>query len=591
MLQNALRWLRARPVGQLREKPEELLYGFEERPPLNILLVIGFQHTLLVMMLLIYAVVAARSTGMDAAGTMTFATSTLFVLGISAILMGLRTRLTPGVPLINIPSPVQLATYIATVSLYGLGAAMGAIIVSNVLLIFLVPYLPRLRAFFPPEVIGVIVLMLGIELISGGVSRSVGLSSGTEVSLDALLVALGTLAGIIVASVWGSTRLRIMAVLLGAVIGVLLSGFLGFIDSDSLATISGQAFFAVPLVGLDLPMPEFVPMAILPYLLVELMGAMEQMASSLTIDKISNRKWRRADMFLVSRSALTIFVSNILHGAAGLTSCCSSSANIGLAHASGVMSRHVAFVAGIMMMLIAFLPVIAGLVVLTPEPVVGGILVYTAAFMIVAGMELILSRMLDMKRSFTVGLSIVIGSSLLILPNLAEDAPEWSRTILESGLIVGSLCAVGLNILFRIGIKKTARTELESDHPGAEISEFLEHHGKVWGAREEVIRRAGLAVGEVIEILRDAQAVKGPVTLTVHFDEVDVVCSLSYQGQMLTLNQGGQVDLDALLEDEDDTALEASMMQVSSTMITRLADRVRAFERGGTARVVLHFEH
>ncbi|MFC4352475.1 uracil-xanthine permease family protein [Fodinicurvata halophila] len=586
-----LKWVLTPPPEPERVQPEEVIYRLKDRPPVKVLLAVAGQHSLLVLMLMVYALLAAAALGLGYAETISYVSSSLLILGIGTVLQGLRSRFTPGVPLVSILSPVPLATYVTIVSLHGLGAAMGAVIAANLILMLLVPYLPRLRAYFPPEVIGVVILLLGMELVSSGVSRSVGLNEGTGVSGAQALVAIGTLVGIIAASVWGSMRFRIMAVLIGTVIGSLLSLWLGLFDFQALERLEGQPLLALPWQNISLPMPEFVPMAILPYLIVELFGAMDQVAVSLTIDKLNHKKWRRADMNLVSRSVMTNCFQNMLLGAAGLISGGASSAHVGLAHASGVMSRYVSLMTGAIMMLLAFIPAIATLVVLTPEPVVGGILVYTAAFLIVSGMQLIFSRMLDMKRSFTVGLSIVVGLSLLILPRITEQAPEWSETIVGSALMVGSLCAIGLNLLFRIGIKKTASRELENDHPGAEIAEFLEHHGKIWGAREEVIRRAGLAIGEAMETLQGAELIEGPVTLTVRFDEVDVVCALSYEGRKLDLGQGGQVDLDALLEDEDDSALDAGMMQVSSMMITRLADRVRAFERKGRANLVLQFEH
>lgn len=574
-----------------RVAPEEVIYRLNDRPPGKVLLAVAAQHSLLVLMLMVYALLAAAALDLGYAQTISYVSSSLLVLGVGTLLQGLRSRFTPGVPLVSILSPVPIATYVTVVSLYGLGAAMGAIIAANLILMLLVPFLPRLRAYFPPEVIGVVILLLGMELVSSGVSRSVGLEGGTGVSGAQALVAIGTLVGIIVASVWGSMRLRIMAVLIGTVIGSLLSLWLGLFDFQALGRLEDQSLLALPWQNISLPLPEFVPMAILSILVVELFGVMDQLAVSLTIDKLNNKKWRRADMNLVSRSVITNCFQNMLLGFAGLVSGGASSAHVGLAHASGVMSRYVSVVTGCIMMLLACFPAIATLVVLTPEPVVGGILVYTAAFLIVSGMQLILSRMLDMKRSFTVGLSVVAGLSLLILPRITDQAPEWSETIVGSALMVGSLCAIGLNLLFRIGIKKTASLELGKDHSGAEITEFLEHHGKIWGAREEVIRRAGLAIGEAVETLQGAALIDGPVTLTVRFDEVDVVCALSYEGRKLKLAQGRQLDLEALLEDDDDTALEAGMMQVSSTMIMRLADRVRAFERRGRANLVLQFEH
>lgn len=591
MLFNAVKWLLIRREEAPREKPEEVIYGLDECPPTQALVAVVLQHTLLVLMFMVYAILAARSFGYDDPETIAYVSGCLLALGLGTILQGLRTRFTPGVPLINIPNPVPIATYVAIIALYGPGAAIGAIIAANVLLILLVPFLPRLRAYLPPEVIGVVVFMLGLELVASGVPRSVGLDDGSDFSSNATLVSLATLGGILVASVWGSLRVRILAVFIGTTAGVVLALVLGVFDMSALKSLGSQPLIAMPLSGLEVPFPEFVPMAIIALLVVELFGAMDQMAVGLTIDKLNDRKWRRADMPLVSRTVIANCTQNILLGAGGMLSGGSSSANIGLAHASGIMSRHVAIATGAVMMVLAFLPAAASLVVLAPEPVIGGILVYTASFMIVAGMELILSRMINMKRTFTVGLSIVIGSSLLIVPRITEQAPEWSQTIVGSALMVGSLCAVALNMLFRIGVKKTASLELSSDHRAAEISDFLEHQGKAWGARREVILRAGLAIGEAMEILEEADAIKGPVTLTVRFDEVDVICSLSYEGWKPNLGNREKVDLEALLEDDDEEALEASMMQVSTIMITRLADRVRAFERKGRANLVLQFEH
>ncbi|MGM0561723.1 MAG: solute carrier family 23 protein [Pseudomonadota bacterium] len=591
MLFNAVKWLLVRPQDYRREKPEEVIYGLDERPPAQALAAVVFQHCLLVLMFMVYAILAAEARGFDNRETISYVSGCLLVLGLGTVLQGLRSRFTPGVPLINIPSPVPIATYAAIIALYGPGAAIGAVMVANLLLVFLVPFLPRLRAYFPPEVIGVVVFMLGLELVSSGVPRSVGLTGGAHFSSDAALIAIATLGGILVASVWGNMRIRILAVLIGTVAGGGLAVALGIFDPSVIDSMSELPLLAMPLSGISIPLPEFVPMAILVYLIVELFEVMDQMAVGLTIDKLNDRNWRRADMPLVSRSVIANCLQNILLGAGGMLSGGSSGANIGLAHASGIMSRHVAIATGCALMVLAFLPAVASLVVLVPEPVVGGILVYSASFMIVAGMELILSRMINMKRTFTVGLSIVVGSSMLIVPRITEQAPEWSHTIVGSALMVGSLCAVALNMLFRIGMKKTASLELSSGHPAAEISDFLEHQGKVWGARREVILRAGMAIGEAMEILEDADLIHGPVTLTVRFDEVDVVCALSYEGRKLNLGQGEQVDLEALLEDDDDSALDAGMMQVSTMMIRRLADRVRSFERKGRANLVLQFEH
>jgi xanthine/uracil permease len=585
-----LHWLVNVPPPPKRVKPEEILYGLDERPPLGTLVGISAQHVLLALMLSLYGVLAARNLGLDAAGTARYCAASMFWIGLGSALYGFRTRLTPGIPFVNIPSPVALGTYVAVTGLYGPGAAIGAFVFANLVLFLGAAYLPRLRAYFPAEVTGVAVLMLGVSLIPEAVGASFGVAEGRPVSAAAFAAAVATLAGIIWASVWGRPRVRIMAVLIGTVAGILVATFLGVLDLKGLERLGELPPFALPSSGRELGWPTLVPAAILPVLLVESISAMDQLASALTLDKLNDAKWRRADMPMVGRAVRTLALGNVLLAANGLLTSGSSSANLGLAYASGVMSRQIAFIAGGMMMIMAFIPAASGMIVLTPEPVVGAILIYTSAFMIVAGMDLILSRMLNNKRSFTVGISIVAGVTVYALPALVGEAPDWSRSIVASGLSVAAIAAILLNLVFRIGVHQTASTPIDSHEGGAEVADFLEHWGKAWGARREVIVRAGLAVGEAMEILDQSGTFEGRAELIVRFDEVDLVCTLRYPGEPLQLG-GGDVDVAAML-DADDDEIERGMRQVSALMVTRLADRVRtAIGRDGKAELTLQFEH
>ena len=56
------------------------------------------------------------------------------------------------------------------------------------------------------------------------------------------------------------------------------------------------------------------------------------------------------------------------------------------------------------MILLAFLPKLAAVFAVMPDPVMGAILVYVACYMILAGIQVITSRMLDARRIFVVGI-------------------------------------------------------------------------------------------------------------------------------------------------------------------------------------------
>lgn len=579
------------PPRGARHKPEEIVYGLDDRPPLASLVVVGLQHAALSLMLGIYAVIAGQNIGLGSAETAHYVASCFFVLGIGTLLQALRTRLTPGIPLVFMPNPVTLGSYTVVTVQFGVGAAMGAIIVSNIAIMVLARFLPRMRPIFPPEVIGVVVLMLGLSMVTGGVGRGTGLSAGELVSPGAIVAAGVTIACIVALSVWGNAQLRTMAVLIGTIAGVIAAFLAGATDLHAFSGVTELPVFGIPIIGSPLPWPTLVPAAIAAIFLTELLSAMDQFACALTVDKLNDARWRRADMAMVSRSVTASAFANILHGMAGLLTSGTSSANIGLAHSSGIMSRHVGFVAGAALCLVGFLPVVSGFIAFTPAPVIGGILIYTASFLIVAGMDLILSRLLNTQRTFVVGLSIVLGTSVMVLPQLVEQAPEWSHTIVESGLTVGSIAAIALNALFRIGIRQSAQTSLDTAEPGRTAADFLEHHGKQWGARKDVVMRAGIAVGEALEAMTQTGLVDGPITLFAGFDEFNLTCHLVYAGRPLPVQAGAAVNAQALLDEDDDAALDLAMLQLSSVLVTRLADKVQSNERNGQAELRLSFDH
>jgi xanthine/uracil permease len=578
-------WLESafpRPVATRRKRPDDFVHSTDEVPPLPVLLGMGLQHGLLALIFALYAVICAQSMGFDTTRTAAFVSATVLVMGLGTMLQSLPTRFGSGLLLVSIPGPGRLPIHVGIAAYYGLGAVMGATLVAGVATIAMARVIPRLRPVFPPEVIGVVVLMLGITLVTGAVTRSVGFSADSgEISGPALLAAVATVACMVGIAIWGSAVWRRVAMVLGAVAGTAVTALTGTLPLPSLDV----PLVAMPGLGLDLPAPEFhlVPIAVI--LLSQLITMMDQFASTLSLDRMTDADWRRADMPMVARSITGLGVTQILHGLLGTLAGGSSSANIGLVHASGIAARRVGLVAGAFLAVAAFFPPVAALLALTPPAVVGGILLYTAAYMITAGMDLIMSRMMNARRSFTVGLSIVLGTAVMLVPRLSQGAPEWSRIVVSSGLTVASLAAVGLNAMFRIGVRRLQRRRLTQGNEGEDAQDALDFCGKLWGVRPDAVLRAGHAVGEAVEALR-ASGVEGAIVLTTSFDEFTLVNTLSYQGKAFRLEPQAAPDLAAIL-DADDDAMDDAMRQLSTHLIRKLADRVRATQKGDTAELTL----
>ena len=69
-----------------------------------------------------------------------------------------------------------------------------------------------------------------------------------------------------------------------------------------------------------------------------------------------------------------------------------------------------------------------------PDPVMGAILVYVACYMILAGIQVITSRMLDARRIFVVGIALIFGLSVDMVPGLYRDVPNQIQPLFSSSL-------------------------------------------------------------------------------------------------------------------------------------------------------------
>ena len=93
---------------------------------------------------------------------------------------------------------------------------------------------------------------------------------------------------------------------------------------------------------------------------------------------------------------------------------------------------------------------------------VGGLL-YIASFLIASGIQLIMTRMMDSRRTFIVGLSFLAGISVEILPDLYQNLSTWINPIFSSSLTLATITAFTLNLIFRIGVSQKAYKELSSE--------------------------------------------------------------------------------------------------------------------------------
>jgi NCS2 family nucleobase:cation symporter-2 len=442
----------------------------------------------------------------------------------------------------------------------------------------------RLRALFPPEVTGLVVSMVGIELIALAAPRFLGVTGpGSSHNLRAVAVALFTLAAMIGPTVWGEGMLRLYPVLSGLVVGYLSAYTVGLLTWPQLS-----AMLAAPVINLPArAQPGWAfSFAVLPaFLIASLASTLKAVGDLSLCQKINDAEWKRTDMKSVSGGVLAGSIGTIGAGLLGGAGQSTFSSNVGLAIATKATSRHVALPCGIILILLAFCPKLAAVFAVMPQPVMGAILVYVACFMIVAGVQVMTSRMLDARKTFVVGIALIFGLSVKMVPGLYADVPEALSSLFSSSLSLSTVLVVVLNLLLRIGIRTRVALELEPRADSAEkIFAFMQVQGGAWGARKEVIDRATYAMNEFMEAAGTLDLARSKIGAEVSFDEFNLDVDLRYDGVLMEFPQQRPTQAD-LLSDETGVA------KLAGFLIRNYVDRIKSDWADGRCRVQFHFDH
>jgi xanthine permease XanP len=569
----------------MAKKPANLIYSVDEKPPLSTLLLLGLQHVSVLSVGWIFVVVIVTGIGGTSEQAESVIQISMIVSGIATILQA-RTKGPVGSGYLCPMScgPAYIAASISAGKVGGLPLVFGSVIVSGVFEALLSRVMQRLRALFPPEVTGLVVSMVGIELIVLAAPRFLGFTgAGSSRNLLAIAVALLTLAAMVGPTVWSEGMLRLYPVLLGLVVGYLSAYAVGLLTWPQLNVV-----LAAPLINLPTRAQSgwAFSLAMLPAFLIASLASTLKTVGDLTLcQKINDAEWKRTDMKSVSGGVLAGSICTIGAGLLGGAGQSTFSSNVGLAIATKATSRHVALPCGIILILLAFCPKLSAVFTVMPQPVMGAILVYVACFMILAGVQVMTSRMLDARKIFVVGISLIFGLSVRMVPGLYADVPDALSSLFSSSLSLATVLVVVLNVLLRIGIRTRVALQLDPRADSAEkIFTFMQVQGGTWGARKEVIDRATYAMNEFMEAAGTLDLARGKIAAEVSFDEFNLDVNLRYDGVLMEFPQERPTQVD-LLSDETGVA------KLAGFLIRNYVDRIKSDCVDGRCRVQFHFDH
>ena len=566
------------------KKPVALVYGTADQPPLAITALVGLQHAGVNAIFLLIPLLVCREGGLSPAQIVdVLSVAMLLQAAVTAVQAYPIGPIGAGLFCPAIYTAAYLGPSLAALKLGGLSLVFGMTVFAGVLQCALARLLPYLRALFPPEVAGLIIVLIGFTNGTIGVRYLLGVGDsrgviGTDLAIG--FVALGVMVAL---NVWTKGPPRVFCGMIGLGLGYVTAAALGRVGSDDLHALASAPILHLPTVahvGWTFDGALSITFAV-----AALSTTTKAMGIVTSYQKLNDATWTRPDMRSVGGGVLADGLGTTVAGLVGSTGMNPSASSLGLATATGVTSRPVAWAVAAVFGVLAFLPKAAMLLAIMPRTVIGAALVFTAAFVLVNGIEVVTSRILDARRALMIGLSLTAAISVDIFPAFFAGLPPALKPFFVSSLAAGTLVALGLNAIFRLGVRQTRRLQVDPAQIDTDaVHDFLQAQGAVWGARRDVIERAGFNLAQSIETVVEGGAPDGPLDVEASFDEFNLDVRISYVGEPLEFPLTRPTN-DEILKSED------GARKLAGFLLRRQADRVQASRRAGRSTILFHFDH
>lgn len=439
----------------------ELFYNVEDKPPVATSILLAAQHLLAALGAIIAVpLVVGGVLGLPTEDMVVLINAAMLVSGVVTIIQ------CKGVGPVGIQLPCVMGTSFTFVGVsiaigfeHGVAGILGSALVASLVMIIGSFFMPFIRKLFPPVVSGTVVTLIGLSLIPVAVDWFAGGQVGSEgyASPTNLMIGLFVLASVVALAQWGRGIFAAAAVVIGMVIGFILCIALGLVDFSPVREASVIALPNPLHFGLSFPISGIIGMSVA-YLVTIMESTGDFLAlSDATQTKLTGKK--------LSRGILCDGLGSALASVFSTTPFSSFSQNVGIVALSGVASRYVVAITGVMLLLAGLFPVIGALVVSIPLPVLGGAGLVMFAMIISAGIN-ILARVEHNKRnSIIVAVSIGAGMAVTVRPELLAHLPEFAKVALASGITTGSLVALLLSSI----LPGREPVELEDDDAETEV--------------------------------------------------------------------------------------------------------------------------
>lgn len=419
-------------------------------PPLAQAVPLGLQHVL--------AMFASNVTPSiivaGAAGLAFGSGEQIYLIQMAMLFAGIATLFqTVGVGPVGARLPIMQGTSFAFVGVLagvaatqGLGVALTACIIGGVIHFALGSVIGKLRWLFPPLVTGLVILAIGLYLIPVAIKYAAGGAAKFQMEAESFgslmhwSVALTVVIVALVVKFFTKGMLSNAAILIGLIAGYIVAFMMGMVNFGAVSKASWITSIK--------PLPygfEFSLGAVIAVTLVSIVSAIETVGDASATAKAG--AGRDATDAEIQGATYADGLGTAVAGVFGGLPNTSFSQNVGIVGMTGIMSRHVVTIAGLIMIICGLLPKIGAVIASMPLPVLGGGVIVMFGMVASAGLNVLTEVKMNRRNMVIIAISLAAGLGLNLVPTAVQYLPGVTKTLMTSAVAPTALCAIVLNLI------------------------------------------------------------------------------------------------------------------------------------------------
>ncbi|WP_416412458.1 nucleobase:cation symporter-2 family protein [Pantoea sp. App145] len=317
-----------------------------------------------------------------------------------------------------------------------------------------------LRKVLTPVVTGTVITLIGISLIKVSITDWAGGHNAADFGAPWNL-ALGALTLLVIVALNRSRNrwARLIAVVAGIAVGCIAAALTGHLQLKPMATSSWLVMPGFFRFGFNFDWAIFVPIA-----LVSVISVIEAVGD-LTANCLLSRQPIEGEGFQrrLQGGILADGISCVLAAMFSAFPNTTFAQNNGVIQMTGVASRYVGMVIGLMLVLLGVFPVIGNLLQQIPPPVLGGATLVMFGSVVAAGIRVMTQTPLGRREMLIVAVSFGLGLGVEAVPDVLKQFPMIITNLFGHAVTTGGILAIVLNVMLPSEQNNAALTTAAED--------------------------------------------------------------------------------------------------------------------------------